>query len=129
MACIEFTYDPATSIGSVRLLAGETDPTGLNAAGGDRTRTDAEIEALLAANDGDVRLAAAGLLETKAAEYAADATTITQGVLRQDFRERSRRMLEVAEALRAGIAPAPAFAEPSAPAAFGAGQAADPVEA
>lgn len=129
MARVEFTCDPATPVGRVRLLAGDTDAASLAAAGGDRTRTDAEIEALLAGADGDVQLAAACLLESRAAEYAADAVTVTQGTVRQDFRERSRRLLEVAGTLRAVRAVTPAFSEPSCAQAFGGGQSADPVEA
>ncbi len=98
---IAFTYDLATPVGRVRLYAGDTDPTGLDRPGGDRTRTDAEIAALLAANGDDPRLAAAALLEGKAAEFASAATHITQGGLGQDFRARTACLLEAAAALRA----------------------------
>ncbi len=100
---ISYTYDLATPIGLVRLYAGDTDAGKLNAAGGDRTRTDSEITALLSENGGDVRLAAAVLLEAKAAEYAQQAVSEAQGQLRQDYRQRSARMLEVAQEIRSGV--------------------------
>lgn len=98
---IAFTYDVNTAVGQVRLFAGDTDPDGLNRTGGDRTRTDDEISALLSLNGGSARMAAAQLMEIKAAEFAALATNIQQGSLRQDLRMRSQRLLEAAAALRA----------------------------
>lgn len=103
---IAFTYDLSTSVGQTRLYAGDTDPGALNLAGGDRTRTDDEVAFLLSENGGSPQLAAAALLEWKAAEYASAATSVAQGGLRQDFRERSARLLEAAAALRnAALAP------------------------
>src|SRR5581483_9849086 len=103
MATIAFTYDMATPIGQVRFYAGDTDGTGLNRAGGDRTRTDAEIGFLLTQNGGDVRAAAAELLEARAAEYAQQAMRTDQGSLHQDLTARSSKCLEAAKALRANI--------------------------
>ena len=102
MSNIEFSYTPGTPVGGVRLLAGDIDPEGLNRTGGDRTRTDTEIEQLLGMSAGETRLAAAALLEGKAAEFASTATLVAQSTLRQDFRERSRRLLEAAAVLRNG---------------------------
>jgi hypothetical protein len=96
---IAFTYDVGTAVGQVRLYAGDTDAAGLNRTGGDRTRTDGEIEFLLAQNGNNVRAAAAELLEGRAAEYAQQAMVTEQGTLRQDLRVRSRRCLDVANAL------------------------------
>lgn len=129
MAGIAFSYDPSTAVGRVRLLSGETDPAGLGSAGGDRTRTDSEIEAFIGCCDGDERLAAACLLEAKSAEYAAQAVTITQGTLRHDYRVRSQHLLEAARALRDGAGIAPAIAGASGAAAFVGGSAIDPAEA
>jgi hypothetical protein len=120
---IAFTYDVGTLIGQARLHAGDSDPDGLNRTGGDRTRTDDEIQVLLTANEDDPRLAAAALLEAKAAEFASLATDITQGGIRQDFRSRSLRLAEAASALRAAarLAAAPLFNEPARDAPFTAG--------
>lgn len=120
---IAFTYDVGTFIGQVRLHAGETDADGLNRTGGDRTRTDDEIQFLLTQNDNDPRLAAATLLESKAAEFASLATDISQGGLRQDYRSRSLRLSEAATALRATAASGatPLFNEPTRDAPFTAG--------
>jgi hypothetical protein len=98
---IDYSYDLSSAIGQVRLFAGDTDQGGLNRTGGDRTRTDAEIARLLEQCGGDPHLAAAYLLEGKAAEYAAQASSVSQGTLRQDFRQRSVEMREMAKALRA----------------------------
>jgi hypothetical protein len=113
-----FTYDLTTTVGQARLYAGDTDPTGLNRSGGDRTRTDEEVEVLLAANGEDPRRAAAALLEGKAAEYAAVAADISQGGLRQDYRMRSTRMLEAAAALRATAEGPFVFNAPARPDVF-----------
>lgn len=107
-----YSYDLSTLIGQVRLLAGETDEAGLTRTGGDRTRTDSEINALLNLHSSDIRLAAAVLLEGKAAEFAQVATNITQGGLRQDFRVRSQRLLEAAALLR-GSSGAPLVFNPA----------------
>ncbi|MEP6756651.1 MAG: hypothetical protein ABJA67_14190 [Chthonomonadales bacterium] len=108
-----YSYDLSTLIGQVRLLAGETDQAALTMTGGDRTRTDTEIDALLTLQGRDVRLAAATLLEGKAAEFAQAATNITQGGVRQDFRVRSQRLLEAAALLR-DAAGAPVVFSPAA---------------
>jgi hypothetical protein len=115
-----FTYDVSTNIGQVRLYSGDTDADGLNRTGGDRTRSDAEIQALLDDHDENPRLAAAALLESKAAEFASLATDVTQGGLRQDFRTRSMRLIEAAAALRAGMSSAamPLFNDPVRPSPF-----------
>ena len=120
---IAFTYDVTTTIGQVRLYAGDTDPDGLNRLGGDRTRTDSEIQSLLDQQDSDPRLAAAALLESRAAEFASLATDISQAGLRQDFRSRSLRLLEAAGALRAAMSQSaqPLFSGPSRSAPFTAG--------
>lgn len=118
---VEYSYDVAMPVGLVRLYAGDTDPDGLNRTGGDRTRTDREIAALLSGCDGDARLAAAALLEGRASEFAATAGTIVEGDLRQDFRLRSRRLLEAAQALRAGDVPMVRGNPASAPAPFSSG--------
>ena len=120
-AGISFTYDLATAIGLVRLYAGDTDTGKLNATGGDRTRTDSEITALLAENGGEVRLAGAALLEGKAAEYAQQAVSESQGQLRQDYRQRSDRMLAVAQEIRGGAAGPILQAEASGGTAFAIG--------
>lgn len=99
MSKVAFTYDVGTAVGQVRLYAGDTDASGLNRTGGDRTRTDSEIEFLLIQNGSNVRAAAAELLEGRAAEYAQQAMVTEQGTLRQDLRVRSRRCLDVANAL------------------------------
>ena len=121
---IPFTYDVGTPVGQVRFYAGDTDGTGLNRTGGDRTREDDEILFLLAQNGDDVRAAAAELLESRAAEYAQEALRLEQGRLRQDMTERSNWCLEAAQALRANLvrplrvsAPQPIFTSstPSAP--------------
>ena len=98
---IAFTYDVSTAVGQVRLFAGDTDPDGLNRSGGDRTRTDEEIQFLLNQCGSDARLAAAALLESKAAEHASQAISIKQGALSQDFRQRSWQLRQSADALRA----------------------------
>ena len=97
---VAFTYDVATAVGQVRLYAGDTDGTGLSRVGGDRTRTDAEIQFLLGQSSQDVRLAAAELLETRGAEYAQQAVHSQQGQLKQDFTQRSNKCLEMARELR-----------------------------
>jgi len=98
-AKIAFSYDVEMLVGQVRLYAGDTDGSGLNRTGGDRTRTDTEILFLLKMNGENVRAAAAELLEGRAAEYAQQAMVTEQGELRQDLRVRSRRCLDVANAL------------------------------
>src|SRR5262252_10794240 len=115
MATIAFTYEVGTPVGQVRLYAGDTEGTGLNRTGGDRTRTDAEIQFLLAQNGNDVRAASAELLEGRAAEYAQQAFKSDQGALRQDFTARSSKCLEAARALRANIAGTIAQTAPDAP--------------
>jgi hypothetical protein len=114
---IAFTYDLSTAVGQTRLCAGDTDPAGLNRTGGDRTRTDEEVAFLLAANGGDARLAAAALLEGKAAEFAAVAVHVTQGSLAQDFRQRSAQMLAAARSLRDAVCVA-AWNPPASPDRF-----------
>ena len=114
MTAIAFTYDLSTSVGQARLYAGDTDPGGLNRPGGDRTRTDDEIAFLLTTNGGDARIAAAAVLESKAAEYAALASSIRQGSLTQDYRERSLQMRQAALQLRA-VAGLPAFSGATSP--------------
>ncbi len=101
MTAIAFTYDVGTPIGQVRFYAGDTDGTGLNRAGGDRTRTDAEVQFLLEQSDGDVRVAAGELLEGRAAEYAQAATSVTQGSMHEDLTQRARWCLAAAAVLRA----------------------------
>ncbi len=98
-AKIAFTYDVDSLVGQVRLYAGDTDANGLNRTGGDRTRTDSEILFLLKQNGNNVRASAAELMESRAAEYAQQAMVTEQGTLRQDLRVRSRRCLDVANAL------------------------------
>lgn len=98
---IAFTYDVGTAVGQVRLYAGDTDPEGLNRTGGDRTRTDEEIQYFLSHNGSDARFAAAALLDSKAAEYASMAISVKQGGLAQDFRQRSWQLRQSADALRA----------------------------
>src|SRR5438445_10147414 len=115
MAGIAFTYDLSTAIGQARLYAGDTDPNGLNRTGGDRTRTDEEVSYLLSRTGSDARLAAASLLEGKAAEFAAQAIYVNQGSLAQDFRQRSLQLRECADALRA-LASIAVFNPPSQPA-------------
>ena len=100
-ATIAFTYDVGTAIGQARLYAGDTDPDGLNRTGGDRTRTDEEIQYLLGQHANDPRFAAAALLDSKAAEYASQAISAKQGGLAQDFRQRSWQLRQSADALRA----------------------------
>jgi hypothetical protein len=112
LASIAFTYNPASLIGRVRLLSGDTDPAYLNSTGGDRTRTDSEIEALLDECSNDSRLAAAQLLEGKAAEFASQAMWVQQGSLQQDLRSRSGHMLKVAAELRSYSA-APVLFQPA----------------
>jgi hypothetical protein len=120
LTMVAFTYDVSTLVGRVRLIAGDTDADGLNRTGGDRTRTDSEIQALLDISDSDPQLAAAALLESKAAEFASYATDITQAGLRQDFRSRSLRLTQAAAVLREGRAATatPLFNEPTRPAPF-----------
>ncbi len=110
MAGIAFTYDVATLTGQARFYAGDTDGTGLNRAGGDRTRTDAEVLFLLTQNGNDARLAAAELLEARAAEYAQEAGRTQQGNLRQDYTARSSKCLEAARSLRTNTTEPVAFA-------------------
>ena len=98
---IAFTYDVSTAIGQARLYAGDTDPEGLNRTGGDRTRTDEEVQYLLNQHGNDPRFAAAALLDAKAAEYASQAISVKQGGLSQDFRQRSWQLRQSADALRA----------------------------
>ena len=112
-----FTYDLATEIGKTRLYSGDTDLAGLTRSGGDRTRTDEEIETLLNASGGDARLAAAALLEGKAAEFATQALFVQQGSLSQDLRERSRQLRDIASTLRA-VAGLPAWNPPATPDVF-----------
>ncbi|HZO90529.1 MAG TPA: hypothetical protein VFB38_19535 [Chthonomonadaceae bacterium] len=100
---IAFTYDISTPVGQVRFYAGDTDGTGLNRTGGDRTRTDAEIGFLLGQCNNDVRAAAVELLIARAAEYAQQAAHTEQGNLRQDYTARSSKCLEAAQALCAQI--------------------------
>ncbi len=96
----DFTYDVLNLTGQVRLLAGDTDVSSISRTGGDRTRSDTEIGALLSLEGQDVRLAAAQLLEGKAAEFASLASLTVQGGIRQDYRVRSSRLLEAAKLLR-----------------------------
>ena len=103
MAGIAFTYDVTTPVGQARFYAGDTDSAGLNRTGGSRTRTDTEIEFLLAQNGGDARAAAAELLEARAAEYAQEATRTDQGQLSQDLTARGSQCLAAAQALRASV--------------------------
>lgn len=121
MTAIAFTYDLSTSVGQARLFAGDTDPAGLNRTGGDRTRTDDEVAAMLSMNGGDPRLAAAQLIEAKAAEFAVAATHIQQGTLRQDLRSRARQMLEAAAVLRANSGRPMDFNAPTQEAPFSRG--------
>lgn len=118
---IAFSYDLGTGIGQARLYAGDTDPAGLNASGGDRTRTDEEIAYFLRQAGGDVRLAAAAVLQGKAAEYATQAALVQQGTLRQDYRERSQRLLDAADALRAAAGMPLDWNPPAQPAPFSVG--------
>ena len=114
MAGIAFTYDPASKVGQVRLLTCDTAAEGLNKAGGDRTRTDAEVTQFLVQNGNDVRAAAASLLESRAAEYAQAATLIEEGHLRQDVRARCGQCLAAAQALRKTVgSPALVAARPA----------------
>ena len=101
---IVFTYDLSTAVGQTRLYAGDNDPNGLNRTGGERTRTDDEITQLLVIFGDDARLAAAALLESKAAEFALFAINMAQGTLRQDYRERSVQLRECAKSLRLAAA-------------------------
>ena len=117
MPMIAFTYDLTTAVGQARLYAGDMDPDGLNRTGGDRTRTDEEVSFLLSANGNDARLAAAALLESKAAEFASLASVIKQGSLSQDYRDRSRQMRESANQLRS-ITGTAAFNAPANPSPF-----------
>jgi hypothetical protein len=117
MPTIAFTYDLSTAIGQARMYAGDMDPDGLNRTGGDRTRTDDELAFLLSQNGNDARLAAAALLESKAAEFASLAASIKQGTLSQDYRERSWQMRQSANQLRA-IAGGVAFNQASGSAPF-----------
>lgn len=112
-----FTYDLSTPVGRTRLFAADTDPEGLTRTGGDRTRTDAEIEALLLESGGDPRLAAAALLEGKAAEFASQALFVQQGSLSQDLRQRSRQLRDAAATLRA-IAGLPVWSPAASPDVF-----------
>ena len=100
MSQIAFTFEIDTLVGQTRLYAGDADGEGLNRTGGDRSRTDSEIEFLLTQNAGDARAAGAELLETKAAEYAQTAVMLGQGSLRQNYLTRSSRCLDAAKALR-----------------------------
>ena len=104
MPTIAFTYDLTTAVGQARLYGGDIDPNGLNRTGGDRTRTDEEVSYYLSRNGNDSRLAAAALLEGKAAEFASQAIYVGQGSLAQDFRQRGIQLREMADALRAGAA-------------------------
>ncbi len=121
---IAFTYDAGTLVGQVRLYSGDTDADGLNRVGGDRTRTDDEVALLLAQHDNNPRLAAAALLESRAAEFAGLSTNITQGTLRQDYRQRSLRLLQAAEMLRASARASalPVWNPPTRAAPFTAGE-------
>ncbi len=113
MSGIAFTYDIGTPTGQTRFYAGDTNGAFLNSTGGDRTRTDAEIAFLLKQNSGDVRAAAAELLESKATEYATAATSMTQGNLKQDLTARSGKCLDAAKALRANVSGGPIVAAPT----------------
>lgn len=120
MRGIAFTYDLSTAVGQTRLYAGDTDPEGLNRTGGDRTRTDEEIAFLLAQNGGDARLAAAEVLESKAAEFASHAVSIRQGTLAHDYRQRAWQLRQSATVLR-GAAGSAAFNAPAREAPFSLG--------
>ena len=98
-----FTYDLTTLIGQVRQLTGDTEPERLSATGGDRTRTDEEIDSALTRSGGKTLAAAAELLEIRATEYARDAVVVEQGRLRQDLTKRSQECLASATALRTRI--------------------------
>ncbi len=95
-----FTSNLSTKVGQTRFYAADTDGTGLNKIGGDRTRTDAEIGFLLLQNGNDPRRAAAAILENKAVEYAQAALKTEQGQLKQDFTQRSGQCLTLARELR-----------------------------
>lgn len=118
MPAIAFTYDPNLPVGQVRLLSGDTDPSSLNKTGGDRTRTDEEIGALLSLNGGNPRLAAAQLLEGKAAEYGASAIYTSDATSSSDLRSRCRRMLDTAARLREMSDEEPKFSAPAQEAPF-----------
>jgi hypothetical protein len=60
---VAFTYDPATPLGRVRLIITDTDET-------NPIFQDPELEAFLALNDQDVRLAAADALDAIASNEA-----------------------------------------------------------
>ncbi len=92
-----FTYDPGTPTGTVRLLCTDRDPD-------HEIFSDEEIEALLALNNGNVRLAAADALDQIAASQALILKYIEVNGLKTNGQAVANALHQQAESLRARAA-------------------------
>lgn len=92
-----FTYDPGTPTGTVRLLCTDRDPD-------HEIFSDEEIEALLALNDGNVRLAAADALDQIAASQALILKYIEVNGLKTNGQAVANALHQQAESLRSQAA-------------------------
>jgi hypothetical protein len=97
-----FSYVPSLSIGRVRLLISDRDED-------TAVFSDDEIEALLAIEEDDVRLAAASALEAIAANETLVLKRITALDLTTDGPAVAKSLLEIAKRLRDTVAELPAF--------------------
>ena len=88
-----FTYETTTSIGKVRMIIGDKDDTNV-------IFQDAEIEAFLSLASDDVRLAAAGALDTMASDQAMVLKVIRTMDLSTDGAAVARSLREHAAQLR-----------------------------
>lgn len=98
-----FTFDVTTPVGQVRLLITDTDPARPIFA------DDSAIQAFLALNDDDVRLAAAQALDVMATNEAMTLKVITNMDLSTDGASVARSLREHAKALREQVENEPAI--------------------
>jgi hypothetical protein len=97
-----FSYVASTSIGRVRLLISDRDED-------TAVFSDEEIDAFLALEDNDIRLAAASALEAIAANETLVLKRITALDLTTDGPAVTKSLLEIAKRLRDTVAELPAF--------------------
>jgi hypothetical protein len=94
-----FTYDPTTDAGKVRLLARDTD----SATVANQFFQDAEIDAFLALEGGDVKLAAADALDAIASSQTLLLKKVKLGDLGTDGPAVAAALREHAKTLRAQV--------------------------
>lgn len=93
-----FTFDPTTSRGRVRLLIADTD----DVTAANQVFTDAEIDAFLALEDGEVYAAAASAAESMAANASRSAIRYkAEKILEIDQKDVPKHFLALAKSLRA----------------------------